>query len=211
MKKIQMIIMLLVSFGSLMAQDVIVKKDGNTVVTKILEISTSEVLYQLWSNQKGPIYIISVNDISRINFSNGEVETFNTPQQTNQQAQQQTYQQVQQQQFGNNQSVYAINPQENIRQQNLDFLRREELMRASRTWNTVGVIVLIASWGGGYIIGATGKGHTIAGPTLALGIPGTLGAVYCWIEGASKRKEAYKLNVTHEKNRFISRKHTPYY
>lgn len=51
---------LLLSFFSVgaSAQDVIVKKNGSTILCKILEVGTSEVKYKKHSNPKGPTYII---------------------------------------------------------------------------------------------------------------------------------------------------------
>ena len=58
------------------AQDMIVKKDGNVIQTKVIKIGTSEVEYKKWSNQDGPQYSIAISDILAINYKNGEKETF---------------------------------------------------------------------------------------------------------------------------------------
>jgi hypothetical protein len=58
------------------AQDVIVKKDGNTILSKILEIGTKEIKYKKFNNQSGPTYTIEKENVSRINFENGTTETF---------------------------------------------------------------------------------------------------------------------------------------
>lgn len=58
------------------SQDVIVKKDGSTILSKVLEVSSSEVKYKKYSNQDGPIYSISSSNIQVINYENGEKETF---------------------------------------------------------------------------------------------------------------------------------------
>ena len=62
--------------GSVTAQDVILKKDNTTVLSKVLEITTSEIKYKKWSNQDGPTYTISRSEVTRINFQNGDVEKF---------------------------------------------------------------------------------------------------------------------------------------
>ena len=69
---------LLLSFFSVgaSAQDVIVKKNGSTILCKILEVGTSEVKYKKHSNPKGPTYIISKKDILSINYKNGEKDMF---------------------------------------------------------------------------------------------------------------------------------------
>lgn len=57
-----------------MAQDVIVKKDGTTIQSKVMEINGNEIRYKKWSNQDGPMYTISRSEVNSINYQNGEVE-----------------------------------------------------------------------------------------------------------------------------------------
>lgn len=75
MKKI-LLLLLLFSTTTLYAQDVIVKKDGSTILCKVLEIGTSEVKYKKHSNLDGPLYRILKTDIQNINYENGEKDTF---------------------------------------------------------------------------------------------------------------------------------------
>lgn len=58
------------------AQDVIVKKDGSTILSKVLEISTSEIKYKKFSNINGPTYSISPLEVLTINYENGEKEDY---------------------------------------------------------------------------------------------------------------------------------------
>lgn len=58
------------------AQDVIVKKDGSTILSKVLEVGETKIKYKKFNNQQGPIYIISVSDIFSINYESGDVDTF---------------------------------------------------------------------------------------------------------------------------------------
>ena len=58
------------------AQDIIVKRDGSTVMSKVMEIGPTEVKYKKWSNQDGPLYTISTSELLSINYANGEKETF---------------------------------------------------------------------------------------------------------------------------------------
>lgn len=71
MKKILLFIMSFVALG-VYSQDVIVKKDGTTIISKILEVGTSEVKYKKFSNQDGPLFVISKSEILSINYENGE-------------------------------------------------------------------------------------------------------------------------------------------
>lgn len=58
------------------AQDVIVKKDGSTVVCRVLEVKSSEVVYKLWAAQKGSNYIMDLSLVSSINYESGKKESF---------------------------------------------------------------------------------------------------------------------------------------
>ena len=58
------------------AQDVIVKKDGNTILSKVLEVNTSDIKYKKFSNQNGPTYTINKSEIMSINYENGEKDDF---------------------------------------------------------------------------------------------------------------------------------------
>ena len=58
------------------AQDVILMKDGNTIVSKILEITASDIKYKKFSNLEGPTYTISKADVKVINYANGEKDSF---------------------------------------------------------------------------------------------------------------------------------------
>lgn len=59
-----------------LSQDVILKKDNTTLLSKVLEITNTEIKYKKWSNQEGPTYSISRSEVTRINFQNGDVESF---------------------------------------------------------------------------------------------------------------------------------------
>lgn len=59
------------------AQDVIVKKDGSTILSKVIEIGSTEVKYKKFSNQDGPTYSVLKSEIQTINYENGEKESYN--------------------------------------------------------------------------------------------------------------------------------------
>ena len=58
------------------AQDVVVKKDGSTILAKVLEVNQDNIRYKKYSNRKGPTYTIRISDVMTINYENGEKETF---------------------------------------------------------------------------------------------------------------------------------------
>lgn len=60
----------------IMAQDVIVKKDGSTIISRVLEVNKSDIKYKKFSNQKGPTYTIEKSEVISINYENGERDVF---------------------------------------------------------------------------------------------------------------------------------------
>ena len=75
MNKILLILFSFVCSNGL-AQDVIVKKDGSTILSKVLEVNTSEIKYKKYSNLDGPTYTILKTELLSINYKNGESEKF---------------------------------------------------------------------------------------------------------------------------------------
>jgi len=66
----------------LRGQDVIVKKDGSTIISKVLEVTPDNIKYKKLSNLNGPTYTINVVDVMAVNYANGEKETFDKAQET---------------------------------------------------------------------------------------------------------------------------------
>lgn len=58
------------------AQDVIVKKDGSTVVCRVEKVGNTDVTYKLWSDLKGSSYVMDKSLVSAINYESGKKETF---------------------------------------------------------------------------------------------------------------------------------------
>ena len=81
--KLFLIVSLLFGAGITKAQDVIVKKDNSTIISKVTKIGETEIEYKKWSNLDGPIYTINRSEVISINYQNGEVDKFdnvsNTP------------------------------------------------------------------------------------------------------------------------------------
>lgn len=76
MKKLLSLLVMLTMSISIYAQDVIVKKDGTTIMVKVLTVGTTTVEYKKWSNQDGPTYVIEKKELLSINYANGEKEVF---------------------------------------------------------------------------------------------------------------------------------------
>ncbi|MBQ7439854.1 MAG: hypothetical protein IJV28_07820 [Paludibacteraceae bacterium] len=71
MKQFLVLLMLLCSTIAF-AQDVIVKKDGSTVVCRVVELTSSEIVYKKWSDLNGSNYVMNRTDASAINYENGK-------------------------------------------------------------------------------------------------------------------------------------------
>ena len=70
MKQMLVLLMLFCSIGAY-AQDVIVKKNGSTIVCRIVEINSSEVVYKKWTDLKGSNYVMDRADVTAVNYENG--------------------------------------------------------------------------------------------------------------------------------------------
>ena len=75
MKQFLTILLFLCSV-SVFAQDVIVKKDGSTVVCRVEKVSETDVTYKLWSDLKGSSYVMDKSLVSAINYESGKKEAF---------------------------------------------------------------------------------------------------------------------------------------
>ncbi|MBL0049573.1 MAG: hypothetical protein IPP32_15920 [Bacteroidetes bacterium] len=63
----------------LRAQDRMFFKNGDMVEAKILEVSSSEIVYKKATNPDGPSYHELKSNVSKIEFANGTVEVFSSP------------------------------------------------------------------------------------------------------------------------------------
>ena len=59
------------------SQDLITKKTGEDISSKVVEINLNEVKYKKWDNQDGPLISISKSDILMIRYQNGTKDLFN--------------------------------------------------------------------------------------------------------------------------------------
>jgi hypothetical protein len=53
-------------------QDVITKRDGSELKTKVIEVGINEIKYKNFENPDGPTYVISKADVFMIKYENGE-------------------------------------------------------------------------------------------------------------------------------------------
>lgn len=76
MKTRLLFFLLLITSTTAFAQDVIVRKDGSTVLCKVIEVWEDYVTYKEWSDLEGQLCAIDVSDIQQINYQNGEKDVF---------------------------------------------------------------------------------------------------------------------------------------
>ena len=76
MKKILLVLALVVSAVSVMAQDVIVKTNEEKVTAKIVEISSTQVKYLDVNMPDGPVFVLDTDEIATIIFANGQVKVY---------------------------------------------------------------------------------------------------------------------------------------
>jgi hypothetical protein len=76
MKKLIFGILVFVQFLNLYAQDIIIKKDGTNLKTKVIEVGLSDLKYKNFSNLNGPLYTLSKSDIREVKYENGETESY---------------------------------------------------------------------------------------------------------------------------------------
>jgi hypothetical protein len=77
MKKIILLILLsCLSNVRIYSQDLLIKKNGEEIPSKVLEITLFEIKYRKLENLNGPIYTILINDVKSIIYKNGTKDNF---------------------------------------------------------------------------------------------------------------------------------------
>lgn len=71
MKQFLVFLFLLCAVG-VSAQDVIVKKDGSTIVCRVVELTSSEITYKKWDDLNSSNYVMNRADASAINYQDGK-------------------------------------------------------------------------------------------------------------------------------------------
>jgi len=77
MKRYILLSLVVLTCFSLNAQDLLIFKTDKVEKTKILEVTSSEILYKLYDNIDGPTYRINKSEISTIIYENGITDVFN--------------------------------------------------------------------------------------------------------------------------------------
>lgn len=81
MKKVLILILLISNIA--FAQDIIVKKSGDEVKSKIIEITSSDIKFKDFGFQDGPTRNVPIAEVFMIIYENGKRETFNKEESNN--------------------------------------------------------------------------------------------------------------------------------
>lgn len=87
MKKIIIVLSLLLCSSVGFAQDVLTKKNGEDILAKVLEVTTTEIKYKKYDNPNGPTFTILKSEVLLIRYENGTKDVFNEPQKVSSQSQ----------------------------------------------------------------------------------------------------------------------------
>jgi hypothetical protein len=76
MKQILLLLLITILSTVIYAQDVIVKRDGTEIESKIIKVYEEEIHYKRYNNQDGPTYIINITSLKEVKYENGDIETY---------------------------------------------------------------------------------------------------------------------------------------
>ena len=77
-KLVAAFILIIFSLQGMYAQDLIHKKTGTIIEANIIEVGSNEIKYRLFNKSENLVYAIEKLDIRRVEFENGEVETYSS-------------------------------------------------------------------------------------------------------------------------------------
>ena len=180
------------------AQDVIVKKDGSTVVCRIVELTATEAVYQKWNASNNYNYVMNLSDINIINYQDGRRWTSDgtthnnslTPQSNDYNASTQM----------NEAQLYALDNRFREYNPNIDYAKKaKRLKRAAWATGCIclfgGIILMGSAAGEDAMDAAAGYEWAMAGPGLALiGISVTMTPILLK-KAANYRRIAEKYSV----------------
>ena len=77
MKKLIIAIISILIFNNVYTQDIIIKRNGEEIKSKVIEVGTTEIKYKKNDNINGPIFSIFKSDVFMIKYENGTKDVFN--------------------------------------------------------------------------------------------------------------------------------------
>lgn len=63
---------------SVFSQDLLVKRNGDIIEVKVLEVNDKNIKYKNYSNLDGPVYSIEIENVLSIKYENGQSDVFVT-------------------------------------------------------------------------------------------------------------------------------------
>lgn len=162
------------------AQDVIVKKDGSTIVCRVIELNDSEIIYKKWSDLNGANFVMDKSLASAINYENGKKVNIskmnNLYMPHNQNTGEQQY---------NDKALLALDA---------NFQKYPQKIK---TWNTIGLIggsILVVT--GGIVMYAAGGDGGIVKIGAGITGCGIIGATACFLKANSYKKQYNRLQAS---------------
>lgn len=171
------------------AQDVIVKKDGSTVLCKIIQVTGNEVIYLKWSDLKGPQYIMDGSLVSNINYQDGRQDKLNEQTSNNYAP---GIQQTGDSEYNDNALLALDRARKNV---NSPYLKKAKTLRIIG-W-TVGSVLLVGGvaliWHGYNIRDDVDETGIIVGGSVLVG-GGIATTTGCLIKAHQLKKKYYSLS-----------------
>ena len=79
-----LLLVTLISFIGVNAQDILTKKTGEDIKAKVLEVTTNEIKYKMFDNLNGPTFVVLKSDLIMLRYENGMKDIFNQTNKVNQ-------------------------------------------------------------------------------------------------------------------------------
>lgn len=169
MKKILFVLFALCFATAVDAQDVIVTKNNEAIVCRVIEVKASIVVYQKSaSNSKGTVSTIKKSNVSRIIYANGKTEVFSV--------------QAEKQYAPDNQNT-GTRMYNDVDLLNLDSQLRDVNKRKSRLFNKLGYASILTGGIVGGVVMLNAGGGSYDSDMIAGGIiigVGVIGGVTCF-------------------------------
>lgn len=147
MNRIFFIFIFVLSAINAIAQDVIIKRDGNEIQAKVLKVSDTEINYVKWNNLEGPTYTLSKSEIFMIKYKNGEKDIFERDKEQDAKPVQTQPVPVYPSQNSYSQSMYRFDEKQNV----LDKARRAN--SAAKTFDVIALpLGLVVGLGGMFLL-----------------------------------------------------------
>jgi hypothetical protein len=77
MKKSLLLLILLLNFARIHAQDIIILKSGDEIKSMVVEVLSDQIKYKKFENKQGPSYGIEKSKVFMIRYANGSKDVFN--------------------------------------------------------------------------------------------------------------------------------------